>query len=237
MRGTEIQITAEDGGTFSAYLARPSAERSPGLVLMHYICGVNKVMRDNADEFAARGYLAVVPDLFWRQEPGVQLNNDPANPVQSETDRSLELNDGFDDNLAVSDLQDTISFIRNHECCSGKVGTLGYCLGGRTAYLTATRTDANCSIGYYGVNIDQYLNEANKINQPLMLHTAAADELCSPEAYASINSILGKIGGVTLHEYVGARHAFALVGGHNYDEVATFVANERSYDFLAQHLA
>ena len=91
MRGTEIEITAEDGGVFSAYLAQPSAERAPGLVLMQYICGVNKVMRDNADEFAARGYLVVVPDLFWRQEAGVQLNNDPANPVQTETDRSLEL--------------------------------------------------------------------------------------------------------------------------------------------------
>ncbi len=234
--GKDVWISAAEGGEFSAYLASPRVKRAPGLLLMQYICGVNKVMRDIADDFATRGYLVAVPDLFWRQEPGVQLNDDPANPIQAEFERSLELNNGFDDDLAVSDLQATISFLRSHENCTGQIGTLGYCLGGRTAFLTATRTDADCSVGYYGVNIDQYLYEASEISRPLMLHIAADDELCSPEAHDSIISTLEKSGSVTLHVYEGAGHAFALVGGHNYNEKAATAAHQRSYAFLYNHL-
>lgn len=237
MAGTNIDIDATDGGTFTTYLARPIAEKAPGLVLMQYICGVNKVMRDLANDFAARGYLVAVPDLFWRQEPGVQLNNDPANPIPAEFERSLELNNGFDDNLAVSDLQATISYLRGHQNCSGQVGTLGYCLGGRTAFLTAARTDADCSVGYYGVNIDHYLSEAGNIKKPLMLHIAANDELCSNDAHDAIFTTLEAAATVKLHEYDGAGHAFALVGGHNYNEAAAAAANDRSYVFLSQHLS
>ncbi|MBT6211847.1 MAG: dienelactone hydrolase family protein, partial [Woeseia sp.] len=155
MQGNMRTLTAEDGGEFDIYLSLPAADTAPGLVLMQYICGVNKVMRDLADDFADQGYAVAVPDLFWRQEPGVQLNNNPANPDPDEHARALELNQGFDDALAVSDLQRTIDFLRSYEATNGRVGALGYCLGGRTAFLVAARTDADCSIGYYGVNIDK----------------------------------------------------------------------------------
>ena len=235
--GVDVKIEAADGGYFAAYLAKPAANKAPGLVLMQYICGVNKVMRDLADDFAAQGYLVAVPDLFWRQEPGVQLNNDPANPSQADFERSLELNNGFEDEPAVADLQTTITYLREHRNCSGQVGALGYCLGGRMAFLTATRTDADCSVGYYGVNIDHYLEEAGNIAKPLMLHIAAEDELCSEEAHDAIVSTLGACDPVTLHEYDGAGHAFALVGGQSYHEAAATQANERSYAYLSKNLS
>ncbi len=236
MAGSYVEVAAADGGSFKAYVSVPNVEKAPGLILMQYICGVNAVMRGLADDFAAKGYLVAVPDLFWRQEPGIELINDPSNPDPDEQARALELNQGFDDEAAVSDLQSTISYLRGRENCTGQVGALGYCLGGRTAYLVAARTDADCSVGYYGVNIDHYLADAGNITKPLMLHIAANDELCSAEAHDAIVDTLGKLTPVTLHEYESVGHAFALVGGHNYNAAAADTANERSVAFLSQHL-
>lgn len=237
MPSQTVSINAPDGGSFSAYLATPEKPgKAPGLVLMQYITGVNKVMRGLADDFAAMGYLCAVPDLFWRQEPGVQLMDDPSKPKPAEQARALELNAGFNNDKAILDLQATIDFLRGHDACSGQVGALGYCLGGRLAFLVASRTDSDCAVGYYGVNIDQYLSEAGNIKTPLMLHIAANDELCSAEAHDAIVGTLGKLSEVTLHEYEGAGHAFALVGGHNYHKEAADLANRRSADFLSRHL-
>ena len=234
----ESQTVSIDGpdGKFDAYLAVPSQLPAPGLVLMQYICGVNNVMRRLADEFAGHGYLVACPDLFWRQEPGVQLIQDPSKPDPAEQQRALELNAGFDDAAATADLKATLRYLRGRPDCTGRVGALGYCLGGRLAFLTTARSDADCSVSYYGVNIDGYLGEAGAISRPLMLHIAGADELCSREAHDSIVDTLAPIDCVTLHEYEGAGHAFALKGGHNYRADAAALANERSLAFLRQNL-
>ncbi len=234
----ESQTVSIDGpdGKFDAYLAVPSQLPAPGLVLMQYICGVNNVMRRLADEFAGHGYLVACPDLFWRQEPGVQLIQDPSKPDPAEQQRALELNAGFDDAAATADLKATLRYLRGRPDCTGRVGALGYCLGGRLAFLTTARSDADCSVGYYGVNIDGYLGEAGAISRPLMLHIAGADELCSREVHDSIVDTLAPIDCVTLHEYEGAGHAFALKGGHNYRADAAALANERSLAFLRQNL-
>jgi carboxymethylenebutenolidase len=230
------KIDAQDGGSFDAYVASPAKSSAPGLVLMQYICGVNKVMRDIADDFASKGFLVACPDLFWRQEPNVQLNDDPANPSPEHFQRALELNDGFDDEAAIMDLASTLDFLRSHDSCSGKVGVVGYCLGGRTAYLMAARTNADCSVGYYGVNIQGYLDEADNINNPLMLHLAGNDEFCPPDIAATIVDRLAPLAQTTLFEYEGAGHAFALAGGPNYNESASNLANQRSLTFLKDQL-
>jgi carboxymethylenebutenolidase len=234
--GHTVEIAAKDGNAFAAYVATPVTLPAPGLVLMQYICGVNKVMRDIADRFAALGYLAAVPDLFWRQEPGVALIDDPARPTPAEEKKSLALNAGFDDAAAVGDLQATIDWLRASPDCTGKVGGLGYCLGGRTAYLMAARTDADCSVGYYGVNIDHYLAEASRIARPLLLHIAGSDMLCPPPVQAKIVAALQPLPSVRLETYPGAGHAFALDGGRNFDPAAAALANRRSEAFLAEQL-
>ncbi|MXW93457.1 MAG: dienelactone hydrolase family protein [Rhodospirillaceae bacterium] len=233
--GETVAIEGPDG-KFDAYLARPAQRPAPGLVLMQYICGVNAVMRRLADGFAGHGYLVACPDLFWRQEPGVQLIQDPSKPDPAEQQRALDLNAGFDDAAATADLNATIDWLRGSPDCTGRAGALGYCLGGRLAFLTAARSDADCSVGYYGVNIDRYLGEAGTIASPLMLHIAGADELCSQEAHDAIVGTLDPLDAVTLHEYEGAGHAFALEGGHNYRADAAALANARSLAFLQQHL-
>ena len=111
----EVTITAGDGGTFSAYLANPSSGSGPGIVVIQEIFGINKVMRDIADGWAAQGYMAICPDLFWRQEPGIQLTDQS----QAEWDRAFELYQGFDEAKGAEDLLATLTHLRGLDGCSG----------------------------------------------------------------------------------------------------------------------
>lgn len=233
---TEITITAADGGQFGAYVARPATLPAPGLVLIQYICGVNQVMRRLADGFAALGYLVVVPDVFWRQEPGVQLNPDPARPSPQDNERALALNDGVDDELAVADLQATVAALRALPGSDSRVGALGYCLGGRVVVPLAARSDLACAVSYYGVNLDRYIDEAVAATTPLLLHVAGEDMLVpAPLREALRDRVGGRPGGeVIIHP--GVNHAFALPSGPNYDAEAAIRANAATYAFLARHL-
>jgi carboxymethylenebutenolidase len=233
--GQDRDIRSADG-TFSAYVAEPNGP-APGLLLIQYISGVNRVMRTLADEFSAQGFLVACPDLFWRQQPNVRINNDPANPDPAELKRALDLNSAFDDAGGTSDLAATLSFLRRHPLCAGRVGALGYCLGGRLALLMAARTDVDCAVGYYGVNLQRYLDEASAIRRPLLVHVAEQDELCPPETRDRIVAALRTSPQVTVEIYPGVRHAFALQGGANFDASAAAVANRRSLEFLRGHLA
>lgn len=227
----DITIAGPDG-SFGAYLATPAKTPAPGLVVAQEIFGVNKVMRDLCDWFAGEGFVALCPDLFWRIEPGIQLTDQS----DEHWKRAFELFGQFDSDKGIADLQAAISQLRGHEACNGKVGTVGYCLGGKLAYLCATRTDADASVGYYGVMIDQHLDEAKNIKKPLMLHIATADEFVPPEAQAKMKEGLSGHPQVTLHEYEGRDHAFARVGGAHYDKEAAELANRRTLEFLRKAL-
>jgi carboxymethylenebutenolidase len=229
---SELTIRAADGGSFSGYLATPKSGTGPGILVIQEIFGVNKVMRDIADGFAAQGYAALCPDLFWRQEPGIQITDQ----TKEEWARAFQLYQGFDEAKGVDDLKATLAHLRKLPACTGKVGAVGYCLGGKLAYLMATRSDAECSVGYYGVGIDKALDEAGKIARPLMLHIAEQDEYCPPAAQQAIKAALGKNARVTIHSYPGVDHAFARNGGEHYDKATAESANKRTADFFKQHL-
>jgi carboxymethylenebutenolidase len=190
-------------------------------------------MRDIADGMASRGYFALVPDLFWRLEPGVQLTD----KTDADWKKALDLMGRFDIDKGMEDIQATIDHLRKLPGCTGKVGALGYCLGGQLAYLTAARTDADAAVGYYGVNIQNRLDEAKNIKHPLMLHIAEADEYVPPDAQAKIEGALKSNPKVTLHRYPLMNHAFARVGGAHYDKAMADHANIRSATFFRQHLA
>ena len=229
----DIRIKARDGGDFSAYLATPAGGAGPGIVLIQEIFGVNKVMRDIADGLAKQGYVVACPDIFWRQEPGIQLTDQS----EKEWARAFELYKGFDEAKGVDDLVATLAHVRGLKGCNGKVGTVGYCLGGKLAYLMATRSDADANIGYYGVTIENALGEAGKIKKPLMLHIAAEDQFCPKEAQQKIRDGLGKHPQATLHTYEKMDHAFARQGGQHYDAAAAQLANDRTAQFFKQHLS
>lgn len=230
MSGQEIALKAKDGGSFMGYLAKPASGHGPGVVAIQEIFGVNAVMRGIVDRLAEAGYMALCPDLFWRQQPGIQLTD----KTDAEWARAFELFKGFDLNKGIADLDATIETLRKMPGCSGKVGTVGFCLGGRLAYLTATRTKADAAVGYYGVSLIEHLNEV--IRCPLMLHVAGADEYVPPEARKQIQSALGKHPKVTLHYYPGLGHAFAREGGKHWNADGARAANARTAAFLGKHI-
>ena len=229
---SSVTINAEDGGTFSAYLADPEQETAPGILVIQEIFGVNKVMRDLCDGFAAHGYVAICPDLFWRQEPGIDITDQS----EEEWNKAFSLFQGFDEAAGARDLIATLAFLREYPRCSGQVGAVGFCLGGKLAYLMATRSDADCSVGYYGVGIENALDEAGKIGRPLMLHIAEKDQFCPPEAQSKIKGTMGSAAAVTLHSYPGVDHAFARIGGAHYDQAAADLANGRTAAFFKENL-
>ena len=221
-----------ESGSFSAYVARPAAAKAPAVVVIQEIFGVNQVMRDVCDRLASAGFLAVCPDLFWRLEPGVDITDQS----KAEWDKAFDLMTRFDVDQGVEDIGATIDQVRALDGCSGKVGAVGYCLGGRLAYLTATRTDSNASVGYYGVGIEAYLPEAEKLAHPLMLHIAEDDGFVPKEAQALITAALKDHPQVILHTYPGCDHAFARPGGAHYDAAAAAQADGRTLAFLREHL-
>ena len=233
MSGADIALTAADGGSFTAYLSKPDPGDAPGIVVLQEIFGVNHILRDIADILALQGYFAIVPDLFWRQEPGIQITD----RTEAEWARAFELFQGFDVDLGIEDSRVALDYLRTVDGCSGRVGCVGYCLGGKLAYLMAARSDVDASVGYYGVGIEGQTDEAENISRPLMLHIAEEDGFVPKEAQAAIKDALGGNAMVTLHSYAGCDHAFARIGGEHYDQAAADQANQRSADFFAENLA
>ncbi|HWT18115.1 MAG TPA: dienelactone hydrolase family protein [Variovorax sp.] len=220
-----IRIQASDGsGAFRGYLALPASGSGPGLVIAQEIFGVNHTMREVADYYAEEGYVVLVPDLFWRQQPDVELGYSEA-----DWQRAFGFYQGFDEAKGMEDMQSTIDALRAlPEVSGGKVGVLGFCLGGKLAYLAACRTDADVSMGYYGVGIEAALDEADRIRRPLTLHIAELDKFCPPEARERIVQALQGRPGVALHVYPGMDHAFARAGGEHFHKPSALVAHERS---------
>ncbi len=228
----DITINGRDGD-FSAYLSVPAAGSGAGLLVIQEIFGVNQSMRQMCDDFATQGLVALCPDLFWRQEPGIQITD----KTDAEWQRAFELFQGFDVDKGVEDLTDTLVALRSLNSCTGKAGTVGYCLGGKLAFLMATRSDADCNVSYYGVGLDELLGEADSIRHPTLLHIAEADEFVPPEAQAKIGTALSGHAHVTMHSYPGMPHAFARVDGIHYHAEEAELANGRTYEFLKQNLA
>lgn len=225
--GEQISISTPDGD-FSAYVARPSAEKAPAVVVIQEIFGVNQVMRDITDGLAAQGYLAICPDLFWRIEPGIDITDQS----EAEWKKAFELFNAFDVELGVKDIQATVTKIRADAGSNGKVGAVGFCLGGLLAFLTATRTDADAAAAYYGVGIENRVGEAEKLTRPLLIHVAEEDQFVPKEAQAVIVQALKDHPQVELHTYPGRDHAFARVGGEHYDAADAATAGQRTLAFF-----
>ena len=226
---TSITIDTPDG-SFSAYVAMPGTTPAPAILVIQEIFGVNQVMRDICDNLAAQGYVACCPDIFWRIEPGIDITD----KTEAEWARAFELFQAFDVEKGVEDLKATLAALRGHEATTGKVGSVGYCLGGKMAFLMATRSD--CNVSYYGVGLDELLGEAGNISKPLLMHVASEDQFVPKEAQEKIKAGLSGNPHVSLHVYEGNDHAFAREGGAHYDADAATLANQRSADFFKENL-
>jgi carboxymethylenebutenolidase len=221
------------GGTFSAYIARPKTLPTSVVVVLQELFGVNADIRKHCDELAEQGYLAVAPDLYWRQEKGVDLN------VTSEADwqHGLRLYSAYDRDSGVHDIKDTIDAVRNLPECNGKVALLGYCLGALMVFMTAVRNDGiDAAVWYHGADTEKYLGEIDGLHAPIPMHLAEEDEFISKAAQAAIKAALTKKTDAMVYSYPGQSHAFSRHNGKHYNAAAAHLANGRTGGFLRKHL-
>lgn len=228
----EITIAAADGGSFFAYLAEPKARPAGAVVVIQEIFGVNAAMRATCDWLAAMGFLAVCPDLFWRIEPRIDITD----RTQAEWDKAFALFKAFDQEAGINDLKATLTAARKLPGADGRAGTLGFCLGGRLAFMMAARSDADVNVSYYGVGLEGLLAEVPAVKAPLLLHIAAQDKFVPPEAQAAIVAGVAANPNVAAHVYPGVDHAFARIDGMHFDARAAAIANGRTADLLARTL-
>jgi carboxymethylenebutenolidase len=225
----EVQ-TAE--GRFNAYLARPASLPAPVIVVVQEIFGVNADVRDTCDELAARGYFALSPDLFWRMEPGIDMTDQ----TEAEWKKGFALYSAFDYDKGISDIEATMDLARSLPDATGKVGLLGYCLGGLMTFLTTARRGANASVVFYGGSTEKHLDEAPKIKNPLLIHLGEEDEYITKDAQAAIIAALAGNRLAQVYVYPGCPHAFARHRGIHFDKNAAELANRRTAEFFQLHL-
>ncbi len=228
-----IDIATLDGqGSFQGYAAQPQGTPRAAIIVIQEIFGVNAGIRGKCDRLAEAGYLAIAPDLFWRIEPGVEL--DPDVPEQFE--QALTLMGKLNQDGAIRDIEASIREARSRLGDGGKVGAVGFCLGGRLAFMTAARTDIDASVGYYAVTLEPLLHEKHGIARPLMLHIAGADHFVDAAAQAKMHAELDDHPRVILHDYPGEDHGFATESGKRRSEQAAQLADSRTAAFFAEHL-
>src|SRR5258708_1299320 len=227
-----ITIEGRDGA-FSAYIARPKTLPAPAVVVLQELFGVNADIRKTCDELAEQGLIAVAPDLFWRQEPGVDLN------VTSEADwqHGLRLYQAYDRDTGARDVKDTVNAAAKLPECTGRVAVLGYCLGALMVFLTAVRYHGvDAAVAYHGGDTEKYLGEVDGLNAPLLMHLAEEDEFISKAAQAEIKAALAKKPNTTVYSYPGQNHAFSRHNGTHYNATAAALANGRTSEFLREQL-
>ena len=227
-----ITVQGQDG-TFAAYIARPKASLASAVIVLQELFGVNADIRKTCDELAEHGFLAVAPDLFWRQEPGVDLN------VTSEADwqHGLRLYSAYDRDAGARDVKETIDAVRSLPDCNGRVAVLGYCLGALMVFLTAVRYDGiDAAVAYHGADTEKYLGELDRLSAPLLMHLAEEDEFISKPAQDQIKAALSNVPNVMIYSCPGQHHAFARHNGLHYNVAAATLANGRTSKFLNQQL-
>jgi carboxymethylenebutenolidase len=224
--------TLEGNESFGAYLAEPAGTPRAAIVVIQEIFGVNEGIRRKCDGWAEKGYLAIAPDLFWRLEAGIELDPD----VEEEFKQALDLMGRFDQDRGIADIEATIRAARTRLPEGGKVGCVGFCLGGRLAFMTAARTDIDASVGYYAVGIVNLLREKHAISRPLLLHIAGADHFVDPDQQKVMHEGLDDEPRVTLVDYPGEDHGFAAEMGKRRSEQAAQAADARTGAFFAEHL-
>lgn len=230
--GEYVTIKVADGA-FQAFVERPDAASAPTVLVLHEVFGINDDMRASCRELAERGFIAICPDLFWRQEAGLDLSH----WTEAEWQKGLALYQAYDRDQGARDIADTLAYSRIMPGASGKAGVMGYCLGGLMTFLVTARTGADASVAYYPGSAQDYVSEASAVRSPMLVHLAEEDEFISKPAQQAIREAFVTSPAVEVYSYPGCSHAFARHTGTHYGPAAAALANGRTRDFLSTHLS
>ena len=220
-------------GELEAHVELPAGGRGPGIVLLQEIFGVNDYIRDRARRLAELGYVVLAPDLYWRTQPGLELNHDEAG-VQAGMAAAQKL----DVAAAAGDAIAAIGVLRARaEVTDGMVGVLGFCLGGTLAYEVAVRGDPQVAVVYYGSGIPSALDAAADIACPMIMHWGGADPFIPREQVDAVAAMAAAHDGIECHVHEGAGHAFDNhLAPMFHDPGARAAAWELTAAFLAREL-
>jgi carboxymethylenebutenolidase len=225
-----LRVSVPDG-SFSALVAHPPADKGPVVVVLQEAFGVNDGIRQIATEMAAQGFVAVCPDLYWRFVPGIELSDH----IEAEWNRGFEIYAQLDIGKAVDDVHATVEAARSLSA-TGKVGVMGFCLGGLLTNLSAARYGVDAGVSYYGGTTEKYASELPKVRGPLLMHLAGDDEYMPAEAQSTIREASRSVKSITIQLYPHRNHAFARPGGDHYDRADATIANGRTVAFMRDHL-
>lgn len=231
MMPTSVRIPANDGGTFEGWLSAPPSGRHPGIVLLAEVYNANHWARQVCDRYAQQGYLVLAPDLYWRQSPGQYLDYTPEDQL-----RGRAFAAATDLNRFVDDLEACASWLRRRSDCTGRIGTVGYCFGGRLAWIGLEHGTHDAAVAYYAVQMADHLHSAPAIRSPIMMHFGSLDHRAPRDLYDKIKAGLTGNPYASTFWYEGADHGFDRNGYPPYHPEAAALAGERTRDFLARHL-
>ncbi|HEV8689289.1 MAG TPA: dienelactone hydrolase family protein [Ideonella sp.] len=214
-------------GRFDAYFALPPAGRGPGLLLLQEIFGVNAHIRGVAEQYALAGFVVLAPDLFWRQGARIELGYEG-----DDRQRAFALMHAVQPAQVLADMQASVQALREAPECSGGIGAIGYCMGGRLAYTAAARCGVDAAVAYYGGGIQNQLELATSVSCPMQFHYGERDDHIPPSAVEAVRQAMaGKP--AEIHTYPAAQHGFNCWARASYEPASAALAHGRSLAFLA----
>jgi carboxymethylenebutenolidase len=226
-----IDIPSRDGKSFKGYLSLPPTGTGPGILLIQEIFGVNRHIRAVADQYAMDGYVVLAPDMFWRTEPGLELGYG-----EGDMRKGMEMKQKTDLALVAQDMASTVETLRALPECTGKVASIGYCMGGLVSYLAAANAGVDAAVCYYPGGIEGQLAQAEHIKCPILFHFASKDRIISESAVTAVrNTFAGRPdAAVELHRDVD--HGFNCWDRASYNQKAAALAHGMTLTFIARQL-
>jgi carboxymethylenebutenolidase len=224
-----VMLADESGRRFDAYLARPPNGRAAGVLVLHDMFGLNEPIRDIADRYAERGYAALVPNLFWRSQIPLPLSYDEdQHPIAWARLKAIDLD------VLSADMTTAIGWLRAQPFSEGKVAALGFCGGGRWAYLAAARCKVDAAAALYGLGISEHLAELRNIQCPLQLHYGQQDQHVPRREVDIVSAGVRGQPSAEVFLYPQAGHSFANPVRPTYNAAAAELAHARIEEMFAR---
>jgi carboxymethylenebutenolidase len=229
MNAQWIRIKAQEGGEYEGYLALPPSGKGPGLVLFQEIFGVNRHIRAVADQYALSGFVVLAPDLFWRQAPRIELGY-----TGPDFEKARGLMTGLTPAQALADIGSTVQALRSRPEVTGKVGAIGYCMGGRFAYFAAAIAGVDAAACFYGGAIQDNLDKAGSIVCPIQFHYGERDQVIPAAAREKVAAAMaGKRAEIFVYP---ADHGFSCWERASYEPRSAAQGHARALAHFATHL-